>query len=302
MVANPTENSETPAGNEVPGLEAMKSIMVALDGSAPSMAALKEAVEWAVRLNAELRAVFVEDERRFIYYPAAAAFEGGLATPAPLPEDRIETENEKVGTEAEAIRRSFEEVVAERVPVASMTTPRGNVNDVLIAEARAADLTVMGKRGRNDPPDSEKPGPTTEALIHDALRPVLVVPEKGRTEGGVLLAFDGSISAQRVLVPGTHLAKALGRGMTVLTVDPDERKGRAIQSQVIKYCKSHGVNPVHQVARGKPAVEIVEAARAYDSGLIVMGAFGHGAIRQLVFGSATLTVLEKAPCPVLLMA
>jgi nucleotide-binding universal stress UspA family protein len=224
-----------------------------------------------------------------------------MPAPVPLPENRNEAENEKVRTEGEAIRRSFAEAVAGRVPVASMTTPRGNVNEILIAEARAADLVVMGKRGRNDPPDSEKPGPTTEVLIHDALRPVLVVPEKGRTQGGVLLAFDGSISAQRVLVPGTQMAKALGHGMTVLTVDSDERKARAMQGLVIKYCKSHGVIPVHQVTRGKPAAEIVDAACAYDSGLIVMGAFGHGAIRQLVFGSSTLTVLEKAPCPVLLM-
>ncbi|MCZ6472167.1 MAG: universal stress protein [SAR324 cluster bacterium] len=60
----------------------MRSILVALDGSPPSMAALQEAVDWAVKLKSELRGVFVEDERRFVHYPSAASFEGGMARPA----------------------------------------------------------------------------------------------------------------------------------------------------------------------------------------------------------------------------
>ena len=57
-----------------------------------------------------------------------------------------------------------------------------------------------------------------------------------------------------------------------------------------------------QITGGEPAREIIGAANAYKCGLIVTGAFGHGPIRQLVFGSSTLSVLEDTPCPVLLMA
>ncbi|MCH8882085.1 MAG: universal stress protein [SAR324 cluster bacterium] len=69
-----------------------------------------------------------------------------------------------------------------------------------------------------------------------------------------------------------------------------------------KYFHPHGIVGVFQITGGKPAREIISAANAYKSGLIVMGAFGHGPIRQLVFGSSTLSVLENTPCPVLLMA
>lgn len=298
MVANPEIK---PAGKNT-GLPmgAMKSILVALDGSAPSLAALEQAVNWAQALGAELRGIFVEDEWRFLYYPSAA-FEGGMSSPIPLPAKKLEKENGAVMAEGEAIRQAFDAAVAGKVDDAQLTIVRGNVNDRLIAEARAVDLVVMGKRGRNDPTDSKKPGPTTEALIHDALRPVLVVPESANSEGGVLLAYDGSISANRVLVPGTLLARSAGLAVNVLCVNEDQTACEALHETVRKYFHPHGVESAFQTAKGKPAKEIIRAAQGFRCGLIVMGAFGHSPIRQFVFGSSTLDVLENTPCPVLLM-
>lgn len=302
MVARPMDyEAEERTGNtgEVVG---MKRILVALDGSPPAQAALIEAVAWAARFGAELTGIFVEDEWRFVYYPTAASFEGGMSTPVPLPQDDLEAENEKVRAEGDAIRMAFEEATKGQVANATLVTVRGNVNDVLIAEARAADLVVMGKRGRNDPPQSKKAGPTTEAIIHDSLRPVMVVPESGETTGGVLFAYDGSVGVQRVVVPGTLLAKAKGEGATVVSVSDDAGDAKAQHAMLKKYFHAHGVEAAYQVATGRPAEVIVETARAGRCGLIVMGAFGHGPFRHLVFGSATLSVLENAPCPVLLMA
>jgi nucleotide-binding universal stress UspA family protein len=302
MVANPETEKRLWGSGETEKGVAMKRILVALDGSPPAHTALGQAAEWAARLGAELTGIFVEDEWRFVYYPTAASFEGGMSTPVPLPQDELEEENDKVKAEGDVIRTTFEQATKDKVPNATMVTVRGNVNEILIAEARAADLVVMGKRGRNDPPDSKKAGPTTEAIIHDALRPVLVVPEHGNTDGGALFAYDGSAGVQRVVVPGTILAKAKGQGATVITVGDDEAKANTLQGLIRKYLQAHGIDGVYQVVRGKPALQIVEAAQANNSGMIVMGAFGHGPIRQLVFGSATLSVLEHTPCPVLLMA
>ncbi len=302
MVARPVEAREFEGYGKGGEIAAMKRILVALDGSPPANAALDEAVAWATRMGAELTGIFVEDEWRFVYYPTAASFEGGMSTPVPLPQDDLDAENRKVKAEGDAIRAAFEAATRDKVPGATLVTVRGNVNDVLISEARAADLVVMGKRGRNDPPESKKAGPTTEAIIHDALRPVLVVPEAGHTAGAVLFAYDGSVGVQRVVVPGTLLAKAKGEGITVLTVTDDAEAANAMHARLKKYFHAHEVEAVYQVAKGKPAPQIVEAARAFKAGMIVMGAFGHGPFRQLVFGSATLSVLENAPCPVLLMA
>ena len=161
MVANPSNYAEHNADG-IPGhgssnLDAMKSVLVALDGSTHSLAALEQAVIWAKLLGARLHGVFVEDEWRFLYYPSAASF------------------NEEA---------------------------------------------------------------TRGAALHDTVN---------------------------------------------------------------KYFGPHGIEPAFQTARGKPAKEIIKVAEGSKAGLIVMGVFGHGPIRQLVFGRSTLVVLENTPCPVLLM-
>ncbi len=302
MGANPVHHKELNEGGKPMTIAGMKRILVALDGSGPANAALQEGAAWAARLGAELTGIFVEDEWRFVYYPTAASFEGGMATPVPLPPDDLEGEDKKIKAEGAEIRAAFEKATKGRVANASMIVVRGKVNDVLIAEARAADLVIMGKRGRNDSPGSKKAGPTTEAIIHDALRPVLVVPEESNTAGGVLFAYDGSVGVQRVVVPGAILAKMKGQGAAVITVEDDQVHAEGLQRMLKKYFSAHGIEATYQVSRGKAAGKIVETAQAFKSGMIVMGAFGHGPFRQLVFGSATLSVLENAPCPVLLMA
>ncbi len=302
MVANPGPHTEPNEGGKPVTIAGMKRILVALDGSSPASAALREAAAWAARLGAELTGIFVEDEWRFVHYPTAASFEGGMATPVPLPTDELEKENQNIEAEGAEIKAAFEKATKGRVAKASIIVVRGNVNDVLIAEARAADLVIMGKRGRNDSPGSQKAGPTTEAIIHDALRPVLVVPEQSNTGGGVLFAYDGSVGVQRVVVPGTILAKMKGQGAAVITVEDDQVHAESLQRMLKKYFSAHGIEATYQVNRGKAARQIVETAKALNSGMIVMGAFGHGPFRQLVFGSVTLFVLENAPCPVLLMA
>ena len=49
-----------------------------------------------------------------------------------------------------------------------------------------------------------------------------------------------------------------------------------------------------------PSEGIVEHAENSKTDLIVMGAYGHTKVRELVVGSTTAYVTNHAPCPVLL--
>jgi nucleotide-binding universal stress UspA family protein len=280
----------------------IKSILTAIDGSPASLAGLREAVKWAELLGADLRVIFVEDEERFVYYPAISSFEGGMAVPITLPEEDLVKENAKVRAETDAVRKDLDAALKGKRVKASFSSPRGNINELLISEARQVDLVVMGRRGKNDPPGSTKPGPTTETLIQDALRPVLVVPAQGRSSGPVLFAYDGSKGINRVLPVGTFLAEQAKLQAAVITVDDDARKCDALHHMVKRYLAPHGIEPKLIKQRGKAMAHIVAASEQERAGLIVMGAFGQSPIRQLFFGSTTLEVLEKANCPVLLMA
>ena len=282
----------------------IKRILVALDGSDASLAALAEAARWAALAGAELEGMFVEDEMRFLFFPALTYMEGGVAVPTPLPEEEYRKVETQVRAEGEAIRKTFQETLAARPGVrGDFATTRGDINAVLAEEARAADLVVIGRRGKRLKQNrSKRPGPTTEAMVHDSHRPVLVVPAAPRAKGMVLFAYDGSKAAQRVVVPGAYLASLEKAPTSVLTCDDDAESARKTQASLLRYLGAYGLEPRALIEKGDPTRLIVDKANATGAGMIVMGAFGHNPIRELLFGSTTLMVLEKAPCPVLMMA
>jgi nucleotide-binding universal stress UspA family protein len=53
--------------------------------------------------------------------------------------------------------------------------------------------------------------------------------------------------------------------------------------------------------QGRPAQQIVDYARREGVGLIALTTRGRGMLDRLVFGSVAQEVLQKAPCPVLLV-
>jgi nucleotide-binding universal stress UspA family protein len=58
--------------------------------------------------------------------------------------------------------------------------------------------------------------------------------------------------------------------------------------------------PVETFEReGRPADELLAAARAWQADLIVMGAHAHSRLERLLLSSTTAAVVEHAPCPVL---
>ncbi len=279
----------------------IRSMLVAVDGSASSLAALRLAADWAARLEARLEALFVEEEQRFLTYEVAASVGGSVVYPLPLPPDKLAAEKKKVAEERGAVERAFNEAT-RKVAGAGFRSVEGQTNAVLIQAARAADLVVMGKRGQFDPPTARQAGPTTETLIHDALRPVLVVPDEPRMQGPMLIAFDDSKGVHRVLPFAMELAERLGRDTVVLTVDDKEQRARKLQEALKPYLSAHRTSTRFTIERGSAAQAIARTGETEQAGIVAMGAFGRNPIYELFFGSTTLAVLERAKCPVLLMA
>ena len=170
--------------------------------------------------------------------------------------------------------------------------------------AQAADLVVLGKRGRASGDWSEEAGPTTEVLIQDSLRPVMVVPQSPQTQGPVLLAFDGSRGVQRLLVPGVQLAAALGLPLRVLTVRDDANQGEALQETVKGYLRPFDLNVEYRVLDGEKnaANVILNESQRCNAGMVMMGAFSQNPIKEFFFGSVTRSVLAQSKAPLLMMS
>jgi nucleotide-binding universal stress UspA family protein len=163
----------------------------------------------------------------------------------------------------------------------------------------AFDLLVLSRRhGEGEAPAT----PTLETAIMESGRPILVAPQQPPPSFGRHIAV-----AWRATVPGVHalagampLLERAGKA-TVITVD--EGHTAADPGDIAAYLGHHGVHADtrHVKAGGREAGQaILEEAAAAGADMLVMGAYAHSRLRQLILGGVTSTVLSSASLPLLL--
>jgi nucleotide-binding universal stress UspA family protein len=177
-----------------------------------------------------------------------------------------------------------------------------------LLSARYSDLVVVGQREEGAEEMTGIAPEFVDELVLAAGRPVLVIPYAGRFPSvgkNVLVAWNASREAGRAVTDAIPL---LQRADSVQVVAFDPGKGGADHGDVPGadiglFLARHGVKV--QVAQQNGAgldigAQILSRAADVGADLIVMGAYGHSRIRELVLGGATRTLLESMTVPVLL--
>jgi nucleotide-binding universal stress UspA family protein len=178
----------------------------------------------------------------------------------------------------------------------------GNARDILSTHARYADLLLLGQ-------DQPHHGPgLVEPAIFGTGGPVLIIPYAGRfaTLGEkVLIAWNGSREAARAVRDALPILAAANQ-VTILAVDPEgeESAEKDVPSaDLAGHLARHGVKAIaeHTVAGEiAPAEAMLNAAAETGADLLVMGAYGHSPLREMVLGGATRTLLHSMTLPVLM--
>lgn len=208
-----------------PPLLALRRILVALDASRSSLAALDAAVELAASMEAELQGIFVEDSDLFRAADSPFALE--LPYPynrsAPLSRSSMEI---NVRSQAETARSALAGAASKaRVPW-TFRSVRGHVTPELLAAAEAAeaDLLAMGKLGWKL---GDLLGSTARELAECQV-PILLLSEKGlpRTRHAVVYFDGGSDGCRRALQFASELAAPDSGSLTILlpAASPDEAR------------------------------------------------------------------------------
>ena len=182
----------------------------------------------------------------------------------------------------------------------------GEPERALCLHARYADFLIIGQ-ARSDA-DEVLSQDGVEHVVLDAGRPVLVIPYIGaRAPIGqrVLLAWNASREATRALTDALPLLKQAAQ-VDILTVNPQPQPtghGELPGADIGLYLARHGVRAdVHPTYGEDIAVGEWLLSRAADFGsdLVVMGAYGHSRLREMVLGGATRTMLQSMTVPVLM--
>ncbi len=170
--------------------------------------------------------------------------------------------------------------------------------------AQAADLVILGQRI----PDHSTGLDAPEDVILACSRPVLVVPYAGRRLDrigeNVLIAWNGSREAGRAVQDALPLL-AMSGAVTVLLVDPEEDADIEVAEDLVAHLARHGLRAKTQVIRHQLATSLVadtllaQIARL-DADLLIMGAYGHSRLREMILGGVTRDVLRNMNVPVLM--
>ncbi|MBP0593411.1 universal stress protein [Paraburkholderia sp. LEh10] len=273
-----------------------QTILVHLDASTHAPARLELALQFARRFHARLTGVFSA------YVPDSHALLVMVGTASYYVEHERQRQERCVD-----LKRLFLAALARLGVDGQWISAEGYPNESMPPYARLADLVVAGQTDLNDP-ESFIAEQFVENLIMAAGRPVLLMPSSGSfAECGrhVLIAWDGSREATRALHDAMPFLSSAAN-VTLLTVnaDRDEPTGQRIPGADIALTLArHGVKvEVREVnaERFTPVGEVL-LSQAADLGcdLIVMGAYAHTRLRELVMGGATRTLLRSMTVPVL---
>jgi nucleotide-binding universal stress UspA family protein len=289
-------------------------VVVGVDGSDASRAALRYAFAAAARRGASLDVVAA--------YPVGLPWRWDPAIDGP--------DVEAVRADMEAQARSFGNEVrtgapgVEDVPVQVVTAP-GHAARILVDRAEGADLLVVGSRGRGAV-GSAVLGSVALHCVTEASSPVVVV-HAGYSEAGaarpVVVGLDDCPEATAVLLAGLDEAARLGADLEVVAAyqgshhwtgagagaHPEELQSR-VQQRVEAVVAEVKDRAGARLGDRLPAVRTsvvpgsayeVLTDRARDAQLLVVGSRGHGAVRGLLLGSVALHVVVSARVPVMVV-
>lgn len=301
MDKNANDNPDDVANEDVKGIAnnsdqelLIKRILVALDASTHSLAALEAAADIAAALEAELLGLFVEDEN--LLHLAGLPFAQEVRTPwaasRQISSDRME---EDLRLQAAQARRALQ-AAAERVQARwSFKTVRGQVTSAVLDAALEADLVAMG-RISHPVSSRNRLGSTARAAAANIRRSVLLMQQGGNLSYPVLVTFDGSPAAWQALLAAAKLAGASGDDLSVLLLCENPEEVSQLKDEVRNWLGQRDLRAQYSWLPQPTPTALIKLVRAAADCVLVLGGDN-----PLVEAGAIQELLDETDCPVLLV-
>jgi nucleotide-binding universal stress UspA family protein len=183
----------------------VRRILVALDASPHSQAALREAAALAERLHAELAGIFVLDAELLRVSELPVAVETGLTSAT---RRRLNPEDMERALKLQAGRaRAALKAAAERHRLrSSFKLSRGDVVAELVAAASNVDVVALGLTGHMNV-TGRRLGSTARGVAERATCSVLLLTPQSRTGLSLVVMYGSSAGSSRALERGVELAR-----------------------------------------------------------------------------------------------
>ncbi len=276
-------------------LVTIRRIVVAVDASPHSQAALEAAIDMASRFEAELLALFVEDidVLRAAELPFAHEVGEHSALRRKVELSGIER---NLRARSRRIEEAFQTLARQGSIRGRFRVARGNVRTEIQSAAQDADVLIVGRAGWS-PVRRRRLGSTARAACSgDAPGVTVILREGERIVAPVLVVYDGSALGDHALDISAALVERLGHPLTVLLLADRSAQIEALRERATAHLHLYGVIRRYLVLVAPSVSAIGEAVRGFGAGTLVLPA------KLASFnGEVTLGLIEAVELPVLLV-
>ena len=267
----------------------MKSILLHIDHDHALPARLQVALDFARATNGHitcLQAVSYDVFAPGDFYGSA------IAAAMPL-----------IKENAEHLRSQTERMLTHEAVSWDWRFTYGSTTHRLLEYSPLADVVIIG------PSDLGERGPPSLVgdLVLKSPVPVLVVPEGTKAfdvSAPMLVAWNGSAEACHALRAALPLLACSCKVTLVSVAEPsDKARFDFPSSEGAKYLSRHGIDcEIAEIPRGEARIgdTLFSAAQMRECGLMVMGAFGHTRLAEMLLGGVTRAMLSEPQMPILL--
>lgn len=269
-----------------------RRILVALDTSHHSLAALEAAVELAISMKAELRGLYVEDVNllRVADSPATRQVHYPYVSGAQLDSQRMERQ---LRAQASQAQRALAAICERHKVKWSFQIARGEVAHEVVTAAEEADMLILGKVSR---PLIRRIrlGSTALAAAVQAPCCVLLLQRDEEVRPPVLVTYDGSPIARRAIKIAARLARRNGGYLAVLISagTPDEEY--RLQAEMADWLRRQGLLVRFRRLPEASVPALTQAIQTERGGVLVLSS-------TILHLSSLRKLLDETECPVLLV-
>ena len=266
----------------------IRRILVAIDASPQSLAALEAAAELAADLDAELVGIYVEDINLIRLAALPVVLETGEASART---QRLESSRMDRQLRSQASRAAQEMAqAASRAQIRwTFTVARGSIEAELLQAASEADLFILGRAGWSG---KRQLGSTARKLVAAGNNRTMIIERGERLLPTLMTVYDGSEQSKRAL----DTAISLGEYMAVGIVAEDEDQARALQSEVVGILDLLGLKARYRWLVRADTRELANMVRTQEECILILPAES-----PLLEGKSLPEALDEFKCPVLLV-
>ncbi|MGK7369184.1 MAG: universal stress protein [Candidatus Halalkalibacterium sp. M3_1C_030] len=270
----------------------LREILVAIDTSSHSQAALEAAVTLAKTMEANLQGLFVQDElwQKISKLPSTSTVNTLTGNVLPLESETLE---DQVRLLRNRLRRKMEFLSRRNKVTYSWSSMQGKVEEKVLEASKNADLITIGLKGKSA--RRKRIGSSAKKIIQKAGKPVLVLKEGLHLGTNLTVVYDASKESQKGIRLALKIAEKNNSSINVLVVDnnPDALDQRNKELENLVDGASVSVNI--ELMKNTDLGSFLNSINEQHSGLLIVPK------NQPLLAKSFETILLHINCPLLMV-